>query len=74
VPYAQLLVAAGASSTACFPYNPMAATTPRAVCAEIDAISVGDPGPDAARLIVGSYKGYTGVRASRRSTLTPSSR
>jgi len=62
VPYAQQLVAYGAPSTAKYPYNPHDDTTVATVCGEIDSIPINGAGPDAARLIVGSYKGYGGIQ------------
>ncbi|MFI4975978.1 MAG: hypothetical protein ACHP84_15670 [Caulobacterales bacterium] len=62
VPYAQKLVTTGAPSMARYPYNPDGAIRPKGVCDQIDRIDVSDPGPDAARLIIGSYKGYSGIQ------------
>src|SRR6202000_3082989 len=63
VPYTQKLVATGAPSEAAFPYNPNGATTVAGVCADIEGINVNNSlGPDAARLILGSYKGYSGIQ------------
>jgi hypothetical protein len=62
VPYVQKLIATGAPSTAQFPYNPTGATTPRGVCAHIGQIDVSNLGPHPGRMILGSYKGYSGVQ------------
>ena len=62
VPYAQKLVATGAPSNAKYPYNPNNSPRVGVICSYIDGIDVSDPGPDAARLVVGSYKGYTNIQ------------
>jgi hypothetical protein len=61
VPYAQKLVTSGAPSSARFPYNPDDASTVQGICQELERIDISNPGPDAARLRIGSYKAYSGV-------------
>ena len=58
-------MASGAPSTAAIPYNPNGATTPAAICTEIGRINTSNPGPDAAHLLIGSYKGYSGVKGKQ---------
>ena len=62
VPYVQKLIATGAPSTGQFPYNPTDATTPGGICAHIDRIDVNDLGPRPGRLMLGSYKAYSGIQ------------
>jgi hypothetical protein len=64
VPYAQQLVGYGAPSTKRYPYDPHNLNTvDRGLCREIDATPVmGGPGPDGARLMVGSYAGYSNIQ------------
>jgi len=62
VPYAQKLVASGAPSTKAFPYNPSDATTVAAVCQNLETYDVATTPAGAARFIIGSYKGYSGIQ------------
>jgi hypothetical protein len=61
VPYAQKLVATGAPSTQQFPYNPNNASKVGAICANLETYNTDTVGPDYARLMIGSYKGYSGL-------------
>ena len=61
-PYVQQLVSFGAPSTADFPYNPNDDTTVATICGEIDSINVSSLPADASRLLIGSYKGYSGIQ------------
>jgi hypothetical protein len=62
VPYTQKLVATGAPSEADVPYNPNGATTVAGECANVEAVNVNNMGPNPGRLILGSYKGYSGIQ------------
>jgi hypothetical protein len=62
VPYAQKLVATGAPSAKAFPYNPGGATQVHAICANLETYDVSTTPAGAARFIVGSYKGFTGIQ------------
>ncbi len=61
-PYANRLVRDGAPSTAQVPYNPHDATTPKTVCSYISALDVHRSWPGQSRFLIGSYKGYTGLK------------
>jgi hypothetical protein len=63
--YAIELVTAGAPSTATDPYNPSGATTVVGVCSYIESLNVTSPGPNASRLLVGSYKAFPGLMNQR---------
>jgi hypothetical protein len=65
VPYATELVTNGAPSTARFPYNANSETTVPAICQEIERIDTANPGPDAMRLAIGSYKSFKGVKGKK---------
>jgi hypothetical protein len=62
VPYATKLVMTGAPSAKAFPYNPNDATTVAAICANLEGYDVATTPPGAARFIVGSYKGFSGIQ------------
>jgi hypothetical protein len=64
-PYARKLVTTGAPSTAKYPYNPHNGVTVDAVCSYIESLDVNDAGPDASRLLVGSYKAFSGLVDNR---------
>jgi hypothetical protein len=65
VPYANKLVTTGAPSAKAFPYNPNNATKVAAICANLETYDVATTPPGAARFLVGSYKGYSGLQNNK---------